>query len=98
MVEIYGHKFTSAFGDEPNESWVRCLGEISPPQIANGLNRLQHREDDWPPTALEFRRLCLNQRTMVEAQQARQSEGRVALPPPHVNPGKAFFDALRGEA
>lgn len=98
MVEIYGHKFTSAFGDEPNESWTRAVGSIRPEQIAFGLNRLQHRDDPWPPNAVEFRRMCLNQRTSAEAQQERCALGSApALPPPHLNPeqAKPYLDEIK---
>ncbi|MEM1189913.1 MAG: hypothetical protein AAGI72_15380 [Pseudomonadota bacterium] len=60
MTETYGHKFTSAYGVEPNESWAACLVELGDEQIKNGLTALLSREDPWPPTAVEFRNLCLN--------------------------------------
>jgi len=58
MTEIYGHRWTSSFGDEPNESWCRCFSGVAPEAIGAGLNSLLDREDNWPPTAIEFRNLC----------------------------------------
>ena len=59
MVEIYGHKWTSSYGETPNESWIRCLADVEPAQIAKGLNALLARGDEWPPTAVGFRNLCI---------------------------------------
>lgn len=59
MAEIFGHKWVSSYGETPNESWCRCLAGVDPGQIATGLNALLDRSDPWPPTAIEFRNLCL---------------------------------------
>jgi len=81
MTEIYGHKFTSNFGDQPNESWSRCLSDVSPMKIGAGLNELLTRADPWPPTAIEFRQLCLGMLDDVANQQRRQAaEPSLALP------------------
>jgi len=58
MAEIYGHKWTSAYGDEPVDSWVRGLSDIEPKEIATGLEACVMRGDDWPPSLPEFRGLC----------------------------------------
>ena len=60
MTEIFGHKWTSSYSDQPTESWCRVLQGITPQQIAHGLNAMMGRDDAWPPTAIEFRNLCLN--------------------------------------
>lgn len=88
MTEVYGHKFTSSYGTEPNESWARCLAELNPHQIAQGLSRLTDREDTWPPTAIEFRNLCLNVQSGVQVEQRRNS----AAPPKALefNPPKEY--------
>lgn len=41
------------------ESWKLLLREITPDQIAKGLNRLADRSGPFPPNAVEFRQLCL---------------------------------------
>lgn len=58
MTEIFGHRWVSSFGDEPNESWCRCLADVTPEQIGQGLNALIRDNDEWPPTAIQFRNLC----------------------------------------
>lgn len=58
MGEIYGSKWAGQYGDVPNDSWCRILADVPPQRLANGLRALVDRTNDWPPTAIEFRRLC----------------------------------------
>lgn len=82
MTEIYGHKFISSYGEEPNDSWCRLMQDVTPEQIANGLERLTERDDPWPPTGLEFRNLCVNRLSDIEWQQKRLQESVPALDSP----------------
>jgi len=63
MTELYGHRWTSSFGvsADPDHSWATVLGGLNKDQLANGLNALVARGDefDWPPPAHVFRKLCL---------------------------------------
>ena len=64
MAEMYGHRWTSSFGDNPNpdSAWSTVLQGLTGQQLANGLNLLVHKGDefDWPPPANVFRSLCLH--------------------------------------
>lgn len=63
MTEMYGHRWTANFGvsADPNHSWATVLKGVSGQQIANGLNALIEKPDDydWPPPANVFRSMCL---------------------------------------
>ncbi|MFY1029128.1 hypothetical protein [Pseudomonas asiatica] len=63
MTELYGHRWTSSFGvsADPDHSWATVLGGLNKDQLAQGLNALVSRGDefDWPPPAHVFRKLCL---------------------------------------
>lgn len=63
MTEMYGHRWTSSFGDNPNpdSAWATVLNGLTGQQLANGLAALVHKgtEFDWPPPANVFRALCL---------------------------------------
>lgn len=61
MAEIYGHRWTSNFGDSHNArvTWQKGLADRTPGQIAEGLRACLDRPDSWPPTLPEFRALCL---------------------------------------
>jgi hypothetical protein len=61
MADMYGHKFTSQFGDEPSNTWIRCFEGVTPEQIANGLTKCLTKCKEWPPGAVEFRAMCLNE-------------------------------------
>lgn len=69
MAEIYGHRWTSAYGDNPNEgaaqTWAKGLGGILPRQLAAGLRNCLASADPWPPTLPEFRAMCLSIPTLA---------------------------------
>jgi hypothetical protein len=60
MTEMYGHKWTSQFGDEidPNNVWAASLKGVTKDQVKHGLNCLVLQGAEWPPSAPEFRKLC----------------------------------------
>lgn len=63
MAEIYGHRWTAAYGDDPDrgagETWAKGLAGVSPAQLAAGLTTSIASADPWPPTLPEFRARCL---------------------------------------
>ena len=61
MTETYGHRWTSNFGvsADQNHAWAKHLSGVTGRQIANGLNALSGVVDGWPPSAPEFRAMCL---------------------------------------
>ena len=60
MTRLYGHKWTSQFGDQvdPGNAWAASLKGISKEQVKHGLNCLVLNGQEWPPSAPEFRKLC----------------------------------------
>jgi hypothetical protein len=70
MAAIYGHKWTSAFGDTPfnddgtltlaGDTWQRGLTGVSEQDIAKGLQAALTSADGWPPTLPAFRALCFD--------------------------------------
>ncbi|MFV0535195.1 MAG: hypothetical protein ACK5MR_16320 [Cumulibacter sp.] len=61
MTEIYGHKWVSSYGEEPNAAWCGIIDGLEAEQIKRGLTALLESDDPWPPTAIRFRQLCLGQ-------------------------------------
>lgn len=64
MAEIYGHRWTSAYGETADdagagETWAKGLAGITPEQLADGLKACVASADPWPPTLPEFRARCL---------------------------------------
>ena len=62
MAEIYGHRWTSAYGDDAGgsagQTWAKGLGGVSPAMLAFGLGAVLGQADEWPPTLPRFRALC----------------------------------------
>lgn len=59
MTRIYGHRWTSSYGETDEGTWHKALQGLTPAQVGRGLSRCAiHRADGWPPTLPEFRALC----------------------------------------
>jgi len=66
MVEIYGHLWLG-YGESPNETWCEALAECTQSDITRGLRALTETEQDKPPSAVTFRRLCLPKKSIYSA-------------------------------
>lgn len=67
MAEIYGHRWTSSYGDSEAgtaQTWAKGLAGVSPVQLAAGLSDCIASADPWPPTLPEFRARCLGVPTL----------------------------------
>jgi hypothetical protein len=63
MTDMFGHKWASTYGVSDSGTWGKVLGDVSGQQIAAGMQALAKRtgpEAAWPPSAPEFRDLCLS--------------------------------------
>lgn len=63
MTETYGHRWTSSFGVLPraDHAWAKHLTGLNGRQIANGLAQMSNLDTEgWPPSAPQFRKLCLH--------------------------------------
>lgn len=62
LAAIYGHRWTSAYGDDPaglgGDTWGVGLFGVTPAELAAGIQACILRNDSWPPTLPEFRALC----------------------------------------
>lgn len=75
LVAIYGHRFTSAYGERcdddagaltlAGDTWQRGLSGISEQAMAAGLQGCLMSADPWPPTLPAFRALCLQVPTLA---------------------------------
>ena len=61
MAAIYGHRWVSSFGESDlDKTWFIGLQDLEPRLLAVGLETcIKNRQDAWPPSLPEFRRLCL---------------------------------------
>ncbi len=63
MAEIYGFKWSSAYGENPNAgaavTWAKGLAGLSGRQLADGLAACIASAEPWPPTLPQFRMMCL---------------------------------------
>lgn len=59
MAMIYGHKWTSQYGEQDDGTWLLGLSDVRPEAIRDGLEACIKSDDEWPPGVPEFRRMCL---------------------------------------
>lgn len=64
---IYGHRWTSSYGEKDDGTWLEGLRGLTATHLAKGINRMINRCGDWPPTLPVFRRLCMDHPDMDEA-------------------------------
>ncbi|MNN21913.1 hypothetical protein D3C81_1352500 [compost metagenome] len=84
MAEIYGHRWTSSFGENPDNgaalTWAKGLAGVTPAQLAEGLMACLASADPWPPTLPEFRARCLGVPALAQVQlELRSPENRSAF-------------------
>lgn len=59
MARIYGHRWTSGFGEADDGTWLTGLRGLAPDDIAAGYQRMiESSQYAWPPSLPEFRSLC----------------------------------------
>ena len=67
MTHIYGNRWASSFGSVEDggklssvaATWAKALDDITPQQLADGLNACLRSGNPWPPSLPEFRAMCL---------------------------------------
>lgn len=89
MSHLYGHKWSSAFGEaaadaqgeltETASTWARGLYGLQGAELARGLEQCVNRKDPWPPSLPEFRALC---REQADENTAMYRMAPLALPEP----------------
>lgn len=84
MAEIYGHRFTSTYGEDAGagagEMWAKGLVGITAEQMGTGLKACITRADPWPPTLPEFRALCLGIPSIRATREDLQRKGEERQP------------------
>ncbi|WP_396615524.1 hypothetical protein ACHZ97_14725 [Lysobacter soli] len=62
MAAMYGHTWTSAYGDNPSglaaDTWATALSGLTAEQLAAGLRSCVAEGGEFPPSAPRFRAMC----------------------------------------
>lgn len=62
MAGLYGHRWVSSYGHKPDSiaarEWALVIQDLTPEQVAAGLDACRRSGEDWPPTAPAFRARC----------------------------------------
>lgn len=58
MGSIYGHKWTSSYGEKVDPVWRRALKALPIDRLKVALGRCAQRADAWPPSLPEFKALA----------------------------------------
>lgn len=69
MGGLYGHTWTSAYGDNPRSvagaEWSRTLAGLNREQVDTGIDACRAEGAEWPPSAPRFRAMCLGIPTLA---------------------------------
>jgi len=107
MTDLFGHKWTSSHDFSDNGSWSSFLDDLNGQQFKKGIDALKDWTESWPPTATDFRNMCLGrarggeEQHMIASQQARQAEGLPLMITKEITPeereyGNSQAAALKG--
>ena len=107
MTDLFGHKWTSSHDFSDNGSWTSFLEDLNGKQFKAGLDALKDWTESWPPTATDFRNMCLGrarggeEQNMISNQQAIQARSAPLLITKQLSDediefGKEQAAALRG--
>jgi len=88
LTGMYGNRFTGTYGIEPHDVWACELFGMTATDLAKGMetcakigaDRVKHGEEDWPPSANEFRQYCVGSR-----QAAHREFLRLPIPKNNLN-------------
>lgn len=91
MTEMYGHRWTSSMGIEPNATWTEACRKFGDGEWRNAVMMTKASTDDWPPSLPTFRRWALLGMTTIEAKEsaARRADEIVAERVAKYNPNCA---------
>ena len=79
MTDLFGHKWTSSHDFSDNGSWTSFLEDLNGKQFKAGIDAMKDWTESWPPTATDFRNMCLGrarggeEQNMISNQQAIQA-------------------------
>jgi len=106
MSEIFGHRWTGTTGSKPTLMWTKALADLTPEEIAHGIDHCIKSPMEWPPTPGIFRSFCrpaINYEAAFLVAAEQLSRRRSELPQAWVLPdsgiaGKCLFWAASGMA
>ena len=85
MTEIYGHKWTSSYGEADSDgTWAKCLADLGYEDLKRGFKACMTNGEPWPPSLPEFRAMCKPAH--------RENEAAYRIPPSHQLPKKLTDD------
>jgi hypothetical protein len=80
MAEIYGHRWTSAYGDDAGKgagvTWAKGLAGITAEQMKTGVESVLVAADPWPPSLPEFRAMCLAVPSLAAIRAEQRANGK----------------------
>ena len=73
LGDMYGAKFSQAFGAKPGAMWRKVIAELTDDQLEGGMNSLMEAGSAFPPSLPEFRSVCLGSTEAVAGEDEVQA-------------------------
>jgi len=85
LIGLYGYRFERQCGEKVDDSggWWATLRDLTPDQFQNGLQAVKASTNEWPPTPIEFRNMCLTPKGLLKGDEALQEFMSYLREPPH---------------
>jgi hypothetical protein len=58
LASIYGPRWISTYGVDPDPIWARAIASIPGPALTQALQACLERGSEWPPNLPEFLAMC----------------------------------------
>lgn len=107
MASMFGHRWVSSYGAkvDPDRVWQSALRGMTETMVKRGLSHVAQSGLEWPPSAPEFRAMCMDdygeeshwqQRQVAAADRARLKRLRIQhkRTPEEIARGSAVLKAL----
>ena len=73
LTAFFGEKWTRSHGTHDDSTWATVLTGVTGQQIANGLQECVKQGLKWPPSAPEFRAMCLGEKELSEVEKMQNA-------------------------
>lgn len=87
MKHLFGHKWSATYSENATDQtgkitpaaqhWLYDLRDFTPEQVSQGLSKVEQQAGEWPPSPMEFKKLCMGVPTIDEVLDRKNDYGPI---------------------